>query len=141
MKTIENPKNGARIRGFVHAKRSYDLPVDTSLPFEDSVAVQLLKTFKFLHEKVLEGKYVCKHGDYANDVKIAVLNHEKGHKGAPVVEQGREYTTPQEQLDDERAARFEDRQIAEDNAAGLEGPGLEVDNEGAFASSERAGRF
>lgn len=137
MKVLENPKNGAPIRGFVHNKRAYDLPVDTSLPFEDPVANTLLETYGFLHEKHLEGKYVCKHGDYANDTRVAVIAHEKGHKEDPKVEEGKEFITPQEKLDRDRAIRFEDRQRAEDNAAGLEGPGLEEDD--GFATRRTGG--
>ncbi len=138
MKQIENPKNGAAIKEYVVNKIKYDLLVGETKPFADPVADALLNAYHFLREIKLEGKFVCKFGDYAHDTRIAVISHERGHKEDPPVEQGKEFITPFEQADIDRRERFEDRQRAEDDSAGLEGPGLEEDNE--FATG-RASRF
>ncbi len=138
MKIIENPEKGAPIKDFLFAKKLYDLGVNETKPFEDKVADRMLEIYGFLREIKLAGKYVCKFGDYANDKKIAVIGHERGHKEEPAVTEGKEFITPMEQQENDRRDRFEDRQRAEDNSAGLEGPGLEEDD--SFAA-RRAGRF
>jgi len=124
MKVLFNPENGASIKNFLFNKRTFAIGVNEKKPFEDAVADRLLETFEFLEEFKPEGKFVCKFGDYANDAHIAVIAHEKGHKEEPAVEEGKDFVTPQELIDEERAGRM---QMAADP---LESAGDFVDRDG-----------
>jgi len=134
MKTIKNPEKGAPIKDFLHLKKLYSLGIGEAKAFDDEVADRLLEVYAFLEEVKLNGKYVCKYGDYANDQHIAVIAHEKGHKSEPVVEEGKEFITPQERATAERAARFDPEGIPA--ASGVDKDGVEWYGEGLTTDDE-----
>lgn len=146
MKFILNPEKGADIKGFLLNKRLYELKVGEKKGFEDDVGEALRKTYPFLEEVKVEGKFVCKFGDYANDLKVAVVAHEKGHKEGVEVEQGKEFITPQEIVDAEKKALFDQEGIPVGDGEDKDGvpwygEGLTTDDEYIRPNRRRPGFF
>lgn len=122
------------------------LKVGEQKAFKDDLAKALLENYPFLEEVKLEGKYVCKYGDYANDKQIAVLGHQRGHKGEPIVEEGKEFITPQERQDAEKKARFSPEGIPEGEGVDKDGvawygEGLTTDDEFMSVRRGKPGAF
>ena len=149
MKTVFNPENGAPISKFLFRKRLYELPVGEKKPFEDELANFMLQTYEFLEEFTPAGRFVCKNGDYANDTKIAVFQHEKTCKNEVATEEGKEFITPQEILDAEKRERL---QMARDplqdggeftdrDGVGWYGEGVAADNNIRPTNARRPGAF
>jgi hypothetical protein len=134
---VENPAKGATIKGFVLNKKVYNLALGEKKQFDDEVGNALLDRYEFLKEVKGEGKYNCKYGDYSSNYKVAVVQHEKSHTEEPTVEEGTEFITPQEQLDEEKRSLY----AKEDDAEGLEGEGLEIDAEYMRPNVRRPGAF
>ena len=134
---VENPQNGATIKGFVYKKKVYNLAVGERKQFDDEVGNALLNHYEFLKEAKGEGKYNCKYGDYSSDFKVAVIQHEKSHTEEPKVEEGEDFISPQDRVDEEKRALYE----KEDDEAGLDGEGLEIDTDYMRPNVRRPGAF
>jgi hypothetical protein len=126
MITIKNPENGAKIEKFRwNGSPPITLPVGDVDTYEDAIGRELLDRYGFLQEITVQGKYVCKKGDYASDTKVAVINHEKKHK--------------EELVEDKpEVAQAQPVKVSDRDESLLEGPGLEVDE---TPRPKNAGRF
>src|SRR3990170_3960110 len=83
-------------------------------------------------------KYTFNKLTYRDFLKVgeqkAVLGHQRGHKGEPIVEEGKEFITPQERQDAEKKARFSPEGIPEGEGVDKDGvawygEGLTTDDE------------
>src|SRR3972149_4051139 len=148
MITLTNSKEkGAPIKDFLFQKKMYALGLGETKTFDNPVANRLQQTYPWLEEVKLEGKFTCKYGDYANDYKVAVIQHEKQHTEEPKTEEGEEFVTPQEIADKERASRLTDPEgipygegVDKDGVPWY-GEGLQTDDEYMGSFKRKPGYF